>query len=257
MNNKCCNGCDQGFVPVNANWDFNMDRDASPCQPCTRAASCGEQKACDCQTRNRSAKCSCGRENCDCQACARNAECGCGEKKVCDSQAFNRNASYNCEEKRKCDCQGQSRNISCVREPRNCANQSRWHPAMVKIDCQELGEMYQAAAALKAGTLFPELHKPMRGYCPAGGLCHDDCQAEAFMLWELRLYLSTHPDDKEAMALFRHLCKDSCEPNYATTFLTDEKGGWDWGKNPWPWEYEFNGCKCGECVKEGAGHVCV
>ena len=220
MNNKCCNGCDQGFVPVNANWDFNMER-----------------------------------EDCECQNRARTTACGCEEKKSCECQGRTRTTTCGCEEKASCQSQASARNISCVREAEACVSQRRNLPAMVKAEEQELGEMYQAEAALKAGTLFPELHKPMRGYCPEGGLCHDSCQAEAFMLWELRLYLNTHPDDQEAMALFRHLCKDACDPNYATAFLTEENcAGWAWAKNPWPWEIEFNGCNC---VKEGHGHVCV
>ena len=218
MNNKCCNGCGQGFVPVNANWDFNMER-----------------------------------EDCACQTRARTATCGCEEKASCQTQARARTAT--CEEKKSCECKGQGRNISCVREAKNGAAQRRQLPAMVNVEAQELGEMYQAEAALKAGTLFPELHKPMRGYCPEGSLCADDCQAEAFMLWELRLYLNTHPDDQDALALFRCLCKEACDPNYATAFLTEENcAGWAWAKDPWPWEIEFNGCNC---VKEGHGHVCV
>ena len=127
---------------------------------------------------------------------------------------------------------------------------------MVKINLQQLEEAYQPACALKAGTLFPELHKPMRGYCPSGEGCGDDCQAVAFMLWELRLYLNTHPHDQEAIALFRRLCSEACQPNYASAFLTDEGGAecWSWAKNPWPWEYSANGCNC---KKEGNGHVCV
>ena len=72
---------------------------------------------------------------------------------------------------------------------------------------------------------------------------------------EIRLLAATKMNDKEAIALFRHLCKEAGEPNYATTFLTDENcANWGWAKDPWPWEIGFNGSKCG---KEGANHVCV
>lgn len=227
MNNKCncgcgCQqgcGCRQSFVPVNGNWDFNMD-----CEEWVQSRECAQK--------------TCARER---------------EDRVC--QNLNRTAEYACEERQSCEGQNQSRKIACVCEPKSSAAQRRQHPAMVKMEMQELGEIYQAEAALKAGTLFPELHKPMRGYCPEGGLCSDACQAEAFMLWELRLYINTHPDDKEAIALFRHLCKEAGEPNYATTFLTDGNcANWGWAKDPWPWEIGFNGSKCG---KEGANHVCV
>ena len=227
MNNKCncgcgCQqgcGCRQSFVPVNGNWDFNMD-----CEEWVQSRECAQK--------------TCAREK---------------EDRACQNR--NRTAEYACEERQSCEGQNQSRKIACVCEPKSSAAQRRQHPAMVKMEMQELGEIYQAEAALKAGTLFPELHKPMRGYCPEGGLCSDARQAEAFMLWELRLYINTHPDDKEAIALFRHLCKEAGEPNYATTFLTDENcANWGWAKDPWPWEIGFNGSKCG---KEGANHVCV
>ena len=236
MNNKCCNGCDQGFIPVNANWDFNMDRE-------------------DCVPRRNGTANTCAREQEAYQPCPRKATCACEEKTGNDCQSRTRTNTCPCEEKKTSECQASNRNIACVREPRNCGGQYRSLPAMVSVEMQELGEIYQAEAALKAGTLFPELHKPMRGCCPQGSLCADACQAEAFMLWDLRLYLSTHPGDKEAMALFRHLCQNCCEPNYATTFLTEEScSGWGWMKNPWPWEYSAN---AGKCVKEGTNHVCV
>ena len=215
MNHKCNCGCLQSFVPVDSNWDFNMDRDD------------GGQ-----------------RSNCNQQSTVRQGEC-------CEYQSRNRNTACGCEEKSACECQNRNRSTTC-----GCENQARRTlPAMVKINMQELGEAYQPACALKAGTLFPELHKPMRGYCPSGEGCGDDCQAVAFMLWELRLYLNTHPHDQEAIALFRRLCSEACQPNYASAFLTDEGcADWSWAKNPWPWEYSANGCNC---KKEGHGHVCV
>ena len=240
MNNKCHNGCDWGFVPVNGNWDFNMNR-----ADCAQRSHCSQQKTvrqgdcCEYQLRNRS------------------TGCGCEEKSACECQTRNRNTGCSCEEKSACECQTRNRSTGCGCEEKSvCTGRGNQMPAMVKINMQALGEAYHPANALKAGTLFPELHKPMQGYCPCDETCGDNCQAVAFMLWELRLYLNTHPHDQEAIALFRRLCHEGCEPNYATTFLNDEDGDgcWGWAKNPWPWEYNANGCKC---VKEGVNHVCV
>lgn len=68
-----------------------------------------------------------------------------------------------------------------------------------------------------------------------------------FILWELHLYLDTHPDDCEAMA--RH--KKYTEECTAMRADFEEKygplsaatgSGCAWLANPWPWDTE-------ECVK--------
>lgn len=103
---------------------------------------------------------------------------------------------------------------------------------------QELDQIFESESALRAGTLFPELHKPMNGYCPGDCNCQTCEQEAAFAAWELRLYLNTHPDDKQALALFRKLCEETEDPNYATSFLKDMDccSGWNWTDDPWPWE---------------------
>ncbi|MBQ7638611.1 MAG: spore coat protein CotJB [Clostridia bacterium] len=64
-----------------------------------------------------------------------------------------------------------------------------------------------------------------------------------FALWELHLYLNTHPADMEAAALhsqyeqkLKKLC-DEYEDKYGP--LTPAAGeGAEWLKNPWPWDIE-------------------
>ena len=60
------------------------------------------------------------------------------------------------------------------------------------------------------------------------------------MLWELRLYLNTHPCDQEALALFRQL-REKAECTYAEAFLPKDCARWAWTDDPWPWEYD---CAC-------------
>ncbi len=108
---------------------------------------------------------------------------------------------------------------------------------MVYAAKQKLDQAFDSESALRTGTLFPELHKPMNGYCPGDCNCATPCQESAFAAWDLRLYLDTHPDDERAQALFRQLSGEACEPNYATAFLPDDDlpDGWDWTQDPWPW----------------------
>ena len=67
--------------------------------------------------------------------------------------------------------------------------------------------------------------------------------AYPFAQWDLRLYLDTHPDDKEALAFFYALCEE-----YPTGVCRGMHDGsrenmceyWHWIDGPWPWEYEAN-----------------
>ena len=136
--------------------------------------------------------------------------------------------------------------------------------AIVHGDRQNLNRVYESDQALRQGTLFPELDKPMCSACTS-----DTCvtweQATDFAAWEVRLYLDTHPCDRSAQALYRHYCQDRDGCGYAC--LCDcggeEDGGrcgcgrdrsdrcehWCWTERPWPWEF----CE----AEEGQCHVRV
>lgn len=111
---------------------------------------------------------------------------------------------------------------------------------MVYAVRQALADVYQSESALRAGTLFPQLHKPLNGFCPPSSNGSTRGQQSAFAAWDLRLYLDTHPDDAQALALFAQLAQEAQSPSYATAFLP---GGtaWFWTDDPWPWECRANG----------------
>ncbi len=281
MNNKYGCGCDQGFVPVSGNWDFNMDA----CQPrrrntcevettCKRAVRedicpvCGKARnACTCGRKDydkadvcsvcgrpRNA-CTCGRNNCAradvCSVCGRprNA-CICGRKDcdkadVCPVCGRARNACIcgrnNCARADYDACQAENNTPACVmKKTEPACGGAKKGVGIVRVTKQALNDIYDNGRALKAGTLFPELHKPMNGYWPCDNECGDGCQQAAFAAWEVRLYLDTHPDDDQARALLQQLIGDCCEPNYATTFLPENCSRWAWTDDPWPWKIEAN-----------------
>lgn len=72
--------------------------------------------------------------------------------------------------------------------------------------------------------------------------------AVQFAMWELRLYLDTHPEDIGALKLYNkyedkyYLLKDEYEKKYGPLMGTDGTPGIKWLKNPWPWDYEGGGC---------------
>ena len=114
-------------------------------------------------------------------------------------------------------------------------------PAMVKPVPQPLASIYPADQALRSGTLFPQLDKPMHGCHAASAACTaTEAQSLAFAAWEVRLYLDTHPCDERALALYRDLCAQLDGGSYACAFAGCSHRGWNWLDDPWPWELGAN-----------------
>lgn len=111
-------------------------------------------------------------------------------------------------------------------------------PGMVHGTMQQMHDVYPAQMAIRQGTLYPELDKPL-GCAPSPTGCAEPtgCQAAAFAAWEVRLYLNTHPNDPGALHLFEQLCQQGCSPSYACAFVPCTAAGrWSWLDDPWPWE---------------------
>ncbi len=132
--------------------------------------------------------------------------------------------------------------------------------AMVYCADQRLKQIWEPAQAIRNGTLYPELYKPMNEKnmqidCPEPSAK----QAMSFSAWELRLYLDTHPDDMQALELYKRYCAAMECPSYACTFTPegwnadceDNRSGWSWINNPWPWELKDNE------QTEVIGNVCL
>lgn len=93
------------------------------------------------------------------------------------------------------------------------------HLAIASVPIQEWKTVYDEEQAFKAGTIFPELNKPFfvtatDSDTPNVKLELDreqtmmqQIQKTAFVVDDLRLYLDTHPDDKNALNLYRDTLK--------------------------------------------------
>ena len=71
-------------------------------------------------------------------------------------------------------------------------------------------------------------------------------KAMRFSMWDLHLYLDTHPWDETAAKLLKNYREKYCciKEEYEKAFgpLTPSEGyGEEWLKDPWPWERE---CDC-------------
>ena len=109
---------------------------------------------------------------------------------------------------------------------------------------------YETRKALVRGTMFPGLDLPFMGMVnktekPVTPMT--ELQAMAFAIQELALYLDTHRDDQEALALYQTYQKlyhdakmayaKSCGP---LTHYVPTEGPYRWLDDPWPWEYSKN-----------------
>lgn len=110
---------------------------------------------------------------------------------------------------------------------------------------------YPAKNGVVRGTLFPGLDLPFMGMTndvPLDDTPLHELQALCFALTELGLYLDTHPDDREAFALYQSYARLQKEgvtvyekaygPLTAAAAAGDTSYGWL--NDPWPWEYGAN-----------------
>lgn len=109
---------------------------------------------------------------------------------------------------------------------------------IVQGAAQRFSQVYPAQVALRNGTLFPELNKPMScAPVPTGCAETTQHQALSFAAWEMRLYLNTHPKDENALQMYEQLCRQMKAPSYACAFAPcSGNGPWQWIQDPWPWE---------------------
>ncbi len=105
---------------------------------------------------------------------------------------------------------------------------------------------YESPKALARGTLFPGLDLPLGNIVNSSvpDVPAAELMALDFAAHDLSLYLDTHPQDKEAFALYQELLKlasegrERYEKRYGAvckTELTQAKS-YNWIQGPWPWE---------------------
>ena len=111
----------------------------------------------------------------------------------------------------------------------------------------ENARRYGQQEALREGTLFPGLnlpfHRELESRFPATNSALSELMALDFAIKELGLYLDTHRNDEDALALFCSYVKLAREgrEKYVETYgplkMTDcVDGGFRWLDDPWPWE---------------------
>ena len=141
--------------------------------------------------------------------------------------------------------------------PRPCADSCGTMPACAPlavpyVPFQQRGsQKYNQADALANGTVFPGLNLPFHMKAEAAGLPDNhstQLQALLFVVTELGLYLDTHQNDKEALALYLDYVKLAKEGRaryesmYGPLQQTEvTAAGYTWLNDPWPWEVTEGG----------------
>ncbi len=132
--------------------------------------------------------------------------------------------------------------------------------AMASLPLQEWCEPYDWKTALSNGTIFPclnmEFYKAEKIPC---SICKEEGQSDqskklneinavSFAINDLTLYLDTHPDCKNGLALFKELTQKRLEllADYAKQYNpltqssmitgTPETEEYGWAKGPVPWD---------------------
>ena len=113
-------------------------------------------------------------------------------------------------------------------------------------DQQEADPRYEPPQALARGTLFPGLDLPWKNVVnrtPEDMTPLEELMALGFVIQELGLYLDTHAQDREALALYTRyvaLYKEGEERYTARCgplkqMQVTEAGGYTWATGAWPW----------------------
>ena len=112
-------------------------------------------------------------------------------------------------------------------------------------------EQYEMNQGLIRGTIYSGLDLPLKGMVnktplPQSALA--ELQELGFAIQELALYLDTHRDDTEALALYRRYQRTYHDKRmeYSETYgplshmepITAAE--YNWLNDPWPWEYCAN-----------------
>ena len=129
------------------------------------------------------------------------------------------------------------------RLPKGCGNMAFPYIAMQREDAQR----YEDKEALLQGTLFPGLDLPfrkeLRSRFPKVNEALLELMALDFAIDELGLYLTTHPNDKQAQELYwgyirlgregRARYEEANGPLLQTDIT---EGSFRWLDDPWPWD---------------------
>lgn len=113
---------------------------------------------------------------------------------------------------------------------------------------------FNPAEGFSKGNMQANIYKPYKITNMGMPQAHNErerllleVQKYSFAMWDLNLYLNTHPTDRNVMKLYdtyREAYKEAnarYENKYGSLIVSEtntSEGYWAWNKSPWPWEVE-------------------
>lgn len=116
---------------------------------------------------------------------------------------------------------------------------------------QEREQTYMPGTGMIRGTMYPGLDLPFMGMTnqkEKNKTPLHQLQSLNFAVSELGLYLDTHPNDEDAVALYNQYVEQYAdvlhqyEQRYGATTQMGAAltGEYEWLNDPWPWDYNAN-----------------
>lgn len=123
-----------------------------------------------------------------------------------------------------------------------------------KHDDSRVDSFFNPNEGFAKGNMQANIYKPYKLMNPTLPQVYNErqrmlleVQKYGFAMWDLNLYLNTHPMDRNTMMLFDQYrnahtkAKENYESKYGPLCLEHtpaNSGYWLWNKSPWPWEGE-------------------
>ena len=133
-------------------------------------------------------------------------------------------------------------------------NESSSIDSYSQLSSSRLDSFFNPLEGYSKGNMQANIYKPYKLTNPNLPPVYNDkermlleVQKYGFAMWDLNLYLNTHPTDRNVMMLFdqyRNMynkAKQDYENKYGPLCLEStptNSGYWPWNKCPWPWEGE-------------------
>lgn len=145
-----------------------------------------------------------------------------------------------------------SQNSMCELDCRSSSSSSSSSYSSSSND--RVDNFFNPAEGFAKGNMQANIYKPYKLTNPSLPPVYNErqrmlleVQKYGFAMWDLNLYLNTHPTDRNVMMLFdqyRNSYKRSIEDyqnKYGALSVKDTNangGYWAWNRSPWPWEGE-------------------
>ncbi len=126
--------------------------------------------------------------------------------------------------------------------------------SLMPVNNERMDTFFSPTEGFSKGNMQVNIYKPYKLTNPQNPQTYNErqkllleAQKYGFAMWDLNLYLNTHPMDRNVMMLFNQYrnsykkAKSEYEEKYGALCLENVEtnvGYWPWNKTVWPWDGE-------------------